>query len=227
MAEPTTYPPRDAELGNVRDARRDGNSSRPQEEKPSQVERPSYETQPSSLDLNKSAGGETHSSGTAFPAIPYSTDPGPGFACIDGEVGGSGYNETKVDIVAVPCPGADPFLTWLGNDPFPDGYFGIPAQVELDLRPTVRELAGDAILSPAINRHLPKAAHLWVRQGIRKSASTARVLLYKHRPLTDGVTLEVLAQDLLDQVLKLRRGLVGSLARLLQAQRLNHDIEVI
>ncbi len=26
----------------------------------------------------------------------------------DGDVGGSGYNETRVDIVAVPCPGSDP-----------------------------------------------------------------------------------------------------------------------
>ncbi|TKW49079.1 hypothetical protein CTA1_2021 [Colletotrichum tanaceti] len=46
----------------------------------------------------------------------------PGFADIDGEVDGLGYNETSVDIVCVPCPGADPVETW-ARDPLPEGYF--------------------------------------------------------------------------------------------------------
>ncbi|KAF3761836.1 hypothetical protein M406DRAFT_265907 [Cryphonectria parasitica EP155] len=99
----------------------------------------------------------------------------PGFAHIDGEIGGSGYNETRVDIITVPCPGADPLVTWT-RDPLPDGYFG----------------------------NFPKAAHLWVKQGIRRFADTARVLLYRHRELVEGVSLDSLAQDLLENVLLTR-----------------------
>lgn len=136
----------------------------------------------------------------------------PGFAYIDGEVGGSGHNETKVDVVAVPCPGADPLRPWIGSEPLPDGYFGHPYNAdELDMHPTLKALAGDAILSPGINVNLRKAAQVWVRQGIRKSASTARVLLYRHRTLSDGLTLESLADDLMNHVMKMREGLVSCL----------------
>ena len=139
------------------------------------------------------------------------SDPESGFVHIDGDVGGSGYNETKVDIVAVPCPGADPVQPWLGDDPFPDDYFGAPLRNELQRHPTIAELAGDAILSPAINRHLPMASQVWVRQGIRKSVSTARVLLYKHRALSEGDDLASLAHDLLGHVRDLRERLVSML----------------
>lgn len=135
---------------------------------------------------------------------------GSGFAYIDGEVGGSGYNETNIDIVAVPCPGADPLRPWIGSEPFPDGYFSSPYDTtELNNHPALKELAGDAILSPGINMNLPKAAQVWVRQGIRKSASNARVLLYRHRSLSEGVTLESLADDLMEHVIKMREGLVS------------------
>lgn len=146
--------------------------------------------------------------------VSYNSEDGgphpPGFVYVDGEVGGSGYNETKVDIVAVPCPGADPLRPWIGSEPFPDGYFSPPYDaVDLNIHPALKELAGDAILSPGINMNLPKAAHVWVRQGIRKSASTARVLLYRHRTLAEGVTLESLAEDLMEHVMKMREGLVS------------------
>lgn len=126
-------------------------------------------------------------------------DPEPGFAHIDGDIGGSGYNETKVDVITVPCPGADPVETWT-RDPLPDGFFGNPLDNELTTHPTLKELAGDAILSPGIGGNFPKAAHLWVRQGIRRYASTARVLLYRHRELTETISLDRLAQDLLEAV---------------------------
>ncbi|KAJ9151412.1 Protein SERAC1 [Pleurostoma richardsiae] len=135
-------------------------------------------------------------------------DPEPGFAHVDGEIDGTGYNETKVDIITVPCPGADPVETW-ARDPLPDDYFGSPSDFDLhgDGHDAVKELAGDVILTPAISYHLPKAAHLWVRQGIRKSANAARVLLYRHRELTEKLDLDMLAQDLLDHVLRLRKDL--------------------
>ena len=145
--------------------------------------------------------GDDKSNRTSFSHF----DPLPGFAHIDGDVGGTGYNETTVDIVTVPCPGADPVETWT-RDPLPDGYFGVPSDQELSLHPAMKELAGDAILSPAINRHLPRAAHLWVRQGLRKVANRARVMLYRHRELVDGLALDDLAQDLLNNVLQIRDG---------------------
>lgn len=130
-------------------------------------------------------------------------DPEPGFAHIDGEIGGSGYNETTVDVITVPCPGADPVETWT-RDPLPDDFFGNPLDNELTAHPTLKELAGDAILSPGIGGNFSKAAHLWVRQGIRRYASNARILLYRHRELTDHTNLTQLAQDLLENLLLTR-----------------------
>ncbi|KAK6833421.1 hypothetical protein PG987_008115 [Apiospora arundinis] len=130
-------------------------------------------------------------------------DPEPGFAHVDGEIGGSGYNETKTDIIAIPCPGASPVETWM-REPLPDGYFGHPTKRELESHPALKDLSGHAILSPAINRTLPMAKHLWVRQGIRREASSARVMLYRHRELREGLTLDNLAEDLLDQLHKTR-----------------------
>lgn len=130
-------------------------------------------------------------------------DPEPGFAHINGDIGGSGYNETRVDIITVPCPGADPVETWT-RDPLPDGYFGNPLDNEVTAQPALKELAGDAVLSPGIGHNFTKAAHLWVKQGIRRYASTARVLLYRHRELTDTVTLDSLARDLLSNVMLTR-----------------------
>lgn len=131
-------------------------------------------------------------------------DPEPGFAFIDGEIGGTGYNETKVDIVTVPCPGADPVETW-SRDPLPDGFFGSPSEQWLSSHPAVEKLAGDAVLSPGLNRNLPKAPHIWVKQGIRRYANTARVLMYRHRALTDDIDLDTLAQDLLENVHRKRQ----------------------
>ena len=44
----------------------------------------------------------------------------------------------------------------------------------------------------------------WVRQGIRKETSTARVLMYEHREVVEGTTLNVLAEDLLKEILEIR-----------------------
>lgn len=139
------------------------------------------------------------------PTSPSHGDLRPGFAHIDGDVNGRGYNETLVDIVCVPCPGADPVETW-ARDPLPEGYFGRPGDVPST---AVTKLAGASILSPTINRHLPMATHLWVRQGIRKEVNEARVLLYQHRELAEGLTLDKLADDLIEQVWNVRYGNVS------------------
>ncbi|KAI5918852.1 hypothetical protein F4810DRAFT_690263 [Camillea tinctor] len=136
-------------------------------------------------------------------------DPEPGFAHIDGDVSGHGYNETTVDIVAVPCIGASPVDTW-ARDPLRDDYFELPPSAELEKYATVKELPGSSILTPTIDHLLPRATQLWIRQGIRKEANMARVLLYRHRELTDGMTLEQAADDLLEQVSKIRAGIKKS-----------------
>ncbi|KAM7197382.1 hypothetical protein V8F33_005603 [Rhypophila sp. PSN 637] len=130
-----------------------------------------------------------------------------GFAHIDGDLPGqgSGHNDTLVDVIAVPCPGADPVRTWI-CDPLPDDYFGNPASTDGRRLPTVEKLVGDALSSPAIDQHVPKAAQAWIKQGIRLSRDTARIMLYRHASLTDSTCLEDLATDLLDKVLESRQG---------------------
>ncbi|KAI2465186.1 hypothetical protein F4781DRAFT_435628 [Annulohypoxylon bovei var. microspora] len=134
-----------------------------------------------------------------------SWDPEPGFAHVDGDINGHGYNKTTVDIIAVPCIGASPVDTW-ARDPLGDGYFGFPAPDELERYPTAMQLPGNSVLTPTITRNLPAATHLWVRQGIRKEVNTARVMLYRHRELSDGITLDQAADDLLEQIVKMRAG---------------------
>ncbi|OTB01723.1 hypothetical protein M426DRAFT_211229 [Hypoxylon sp. CI-4A] len=129
--------------------------------------------------------------------------PEPGFEHIDGDIDGTGYNKTKVDIIAVPCVGASPVDTW-ARDPLTDEYFGFPETLD---HQTAMQLPGSAVLSPTINQRLPKATFLWVRQGLRKKISTARVLLYRHRELVEGITLDQAADDLLEQIKKMREGL--------------------
>ncbi|KAK1598445.1 uncharacterized protein LY79DRAFT_506243 [Colletotrichum navitas] len=160
-----------------------------------------------SLPAQPSEETQVDSPGSPRPSSPTSHwNPLPGFVHIDGDVNGRGYNETLVDIVCVPCPGADPVETW-ARDPLPEGYFGRPGDVSTT---AVKELAGASILSPTINRHLPMATHLWVRQGIRKEVSEARVLLYRHRELVEGMTLDDLALDLIEQVWNVRYGIQRS-----------------
>ncbi|KAI0968657.1 hypothetical protein F4678DRAFT_474398 [Xylaria arbuscula] len=130
----------------------------------------------------------------------------PGFEQIDGDIEGRGYNETSVDIIAVPCIGASPIDTW-ARDPLSDGYFTFPPSAELDKFSTVKELPGSSVLSPTIDRVLPKASHIWIRQGIRKEVNNARVMLYRHRELADGMTIDMAADDLIEQITKMRAGL--------------------
>ncbi|KAH6658521.1 hypothetical protein BKA67DRAFT_513584 [Truncatella angustata] len=131
-----------------------------------------------------------------------------GFAWIDGDVRGTGYNDTFVDIITVPCPGASAVETWT-RDALDDGYFTSPPN-HPERYPTAKQLPGSSILSPAIDRLLPRATDLWVRQGIRTEINTARVLLYTHRELSDDLTFEQLADDLLDHLCRMREGHHGA-----------------
>ncbi|KAI0398943.1 hypothetical protein F4802DRAFT_591488 [Xylaria palmicola] len=130
---------------------------------------------------------------------------GPGFEHVDGDIKGCGYNETTVDIIAVPCLGASPIDTW-ARDPLSEGYFAFSPSGEPDKYATVKELPGSSILTPTITRPLPRANHLWIRQGIRKEVSQARVMLYRHRELAEGMTIDTAADDLIEQITKERAG---------------------
>ncbi|KFA47890.1 hypothetical protein S40293_05188 [Stachybotrys chartarum IBT 40293] len=94
------------------------------------------------------------------------------------------HDETDVDIVTVPCPGAHALRTW-NRDGLVSRYFGAPsmrdAEVDHDRR------------GPS-----------WVRQGIRREADRARTLLYGHPALGKGTTLAGLADALLEELRRLR-----------------------
>ena len=144
---------------------------------------------PSSQDDAAREELESHGRGRLGQEPGPAADSGPGFVNVDGEVGGSGHNETQVDIIAVPCPGADPVQTWTWDD----------------------DTCGDASISFEIGSRISfRRPSQWVTRDLRKSASIARVFLYRHRALEDGMTLQSLAKDLLDQVRQMRSEGVGA-----------------
>ncbi|KAL2021275.1 hypothetical protein VTK56DRAFT_7354 [Thermocarpiscus australiensis] len=114
-----------------------------------------------------------------------SADRKPGFVDVYGDVGGPGHNETEVDIIAVPCPGSDPLRTWTCAYDL-DSEYGPPS--EAGSRSSTR-------------RKCP-----WITRDLRGFVSIARVFLYRHRALEDGMTLESLSKDLLDLVEQRREG---------------------
>jgi hypothetical protein len=101
-------------------------------------------------------------------------------------------------VVLVPCPGADPHATWT-RDPLPDGVFETyPAQFP-EMGPT------QATTGAVPSRARPS----WVARGIRKEAAIARILAYKHRKISNNLTLKNLADDLLRLLFKERGSQVG------------------
>ncbi|KAF5670816.1 hypothetical protein FDENT_11137 [Fusarium denticulatum] len=97
------------------------------------------------------------------------------------------HDQTTVDIVTVPCPGADPLRTW-SRDGLMSRYYGA-----LSMRDA--EGAADA----------DRPAPSWVRQGLRREADRARILLYEHPPATEDTRLSTLADALLDELESLRK----------------------
>lgn len=116
-----------------------------------------------------------------------------------------GINLTRGSIITVPCPGADPLETW-SRDALVENYFGAPSMRSSTRNSDLRDSrTSGATGNSQKTCHNDKAApSSWVRQGIRKEASTARVLMYEHREVVDGTTLNVLAEDLLREVLEIR-----------------------
>jgi hypothetical protein len=96
------------------------------------------------------------------------------------------HDETTVDIVTVPCPGGHPLKTW-NRDGLMGRYFGAPSMRDAEVTDPDRP-------GPS-----------WVRQGIRRENDRARILLYEHPEIKEGVTLSKLADALLDNLYRLRR----------------------
>ena len=96
------------------------------------------------------------------------------------------HDETTVDIVTVPCPGGHPLKTW-NRDGLMSRYFGAPAMRDAEVNDPERP-------GPS-----------WVRQGIRREADRARILLYEHPEIKEGTTLSKLADEFLDNLRRLRR----------------------
>jgi hypothetical protein len=99
------------------------------------------------------------------------------------------HDETTVDVVTVPCPGADPLRSW-NRDGLLGRYFGAPSMRD----PEVDRAAAAGTASSSS----------WVRQGIRREADVARILLYGHPPVTEGMTLGKLADALLVELRAVR-----------------------
>lgn len=95
------------------------------------------------------------------------------------------HDETTVDFVTVPCPGGDPLKSW-NRDGLLGRYFGNPSMRDAE----VEQQSSNA---PS-----------WVRQGIRREADVARVLLYEHPVVVDGTTFEGLADALLRDLRTIR-----------------------
>ncbi|KAL9565774.1 hypothetical protein ACKAV7_009956 [Fusarium commune] len=98
------------------------------------------------------------------------------------------HDQTTVDIVTVPCPGADPLRTW-SRDGLMSRYYGA-----LSMR-DAEGAASDA----------DRPAPSWVRQGLRREADRARILLYEHPSTTEDTRLSTLADALLEELGNLRK----------------------
>ncbi|PNY28985.1 Uncharacterized protein TCAP_01099 [Tolypocladium capitatum] len=96
------------------------------------------------------------------------------------------FDETTVDVVTVPCPGGHPLRSW-NRDGLMSRYFGAPSM-------------RDAEVKDDAERPSPS----WVRQGIRREADRARILLYEHPEAVEGTTLSSLADALLEELQALR-----------------------
>lgn len=99
------------------------------------------------------------------------------------------YDITTVDVVTVPCPGGDRLRTW-NREGLLGRYFGAPSMRDAEVHGS-----SSSDRSPSTS---------WVRQGLRREANKARILLYAHPPLIEGTTLHRLADDFLQALHKLR-----------------------
>lgn len=105
-------------------------------------------------------------------------------------------------MVLVACPGADPRGTWISED-MSAAQLGLPRRITTGSRNWIKSEVGNAVLhstdpvlKSVVQRH-PRQPLSWARQGIRKHAEVARVLVYDHGDVADDMGLKSLANNLL------------------------------
>ena len=95
-----------------------------------------------------------------------------------------------------------------------ENYFGAPSMRSSTRTSDLRESQTSGATGGSRKTHGTNGAKTgqtsWVRQGIRREAHTVRVMMYEHREIIDGTTLNVLAEDLLKEVLEMRLMKVSS-----------------
>lgn len=137
-----------------------------------------------------------------------------------GSGGLAAFNVTFADLIAVPCPGADAEGTWdraaqrlrrkntRGRQPdeVPERVGSAPAALQSggtgggsDIAFASRSLPH--LLEGSVGSALPPSS--WITSDVRAAESGVRVLLYKHRELGPDTTLDDLAEDLLDAVVRM------------------------
>lgn len=95
------------------------------------------------------------------------------------------HDVTTVDVITIPCPGGDRLRTW-SREGLMGRYFGAPSMRDAEMNGSDRSSTS------------------WVRQGLRREADKARILLYAHPELAEGMTLNRLAEEFLQELHKLR-----------------------
>ena len=107
---------------------------------------------------------------------------------------------TTVDVVTVPCPGGHPLKSW-SRDGLLSRYFGAPSMRDAEVN---QHASSTGHSHGSSSNGSEKAPPSWVRQGIRRDADKARIVLYEHPEIKEGVTLSNLADGLLEQLKRLR-----------------------
>ncbi|KAL3959232.1 hypothetical protein ACCO45_007394 [Purpureocillium lilacinum] len=111
------------------------------------------------------------------------------------------FDETTVDVVTVPCPGGHPLRSWT-RDGLLGRYFGAPSMRDTTTGAKAESGTGSG---SGTGQSQDDRGPSWVRQGIRREASRARILLYEHPSVdAEGTTLGSLADCLLRELAALR-----------------------
>ena len=118
------------------------------------------------------------------------------------------HDSTTVDVVTVPCPGGHALRSW-NRDGLLSRFFGAPsmrdAEVGGDQHQQQQQQQSHSASGTSCGSDRSGAS--WVRQGIRREADRARILLYEHPDelvAQPGATLSRLADALLEELGALR-----------------------
>lgn len=124
--------------------------------------------------------------------------------------GTSTNDKTVVDIITVPCPGGHPLRTW-SRDGLLSRYFGAPSMRDAEAAARKGNVSSSSSSESGSSNGSGSGSGSgggsvsWVRQGVRREVSEARILLYEHPAVGEGATLEGLTEELLSELGEFRR----------------------